>query len=205
MNTPVWFHGALSRFVAIRLDSGQVLACTRSIRAKSVDPSHHRQLDRIRRGQERATTFEAVAREWLALKDGEAVTKARRLDMLERVVFGKIGALPVKQVTPAHILDVLATAAKNNGLGVAAEAKRTLSGVFELAVSTLRADSDPVCPVRKALPANTMRLAHGNARSDETFAQCPADIVAGGAVRRTELSGLAAASGRSTLRARAMR
>lgn len=37
---------------------------------------------------------------------------------------------------------------------VAAEAKRTMSGVFELAVSTLRAESDPVYPVRKALPAN---------------------------------------------------
>jgi hypothetical protein len=43
------------------------------------------------------------------LKDWEAVTKARRLDMLERVVFAKIGALPVKQITPAHILDLLRT------------------------------------------------------------------------------------------------
>ena len=82
------------------------------------------------------------------------MTKARRLDMLERVVFAKIGALPVKQITPAHILDVLTTAAKKNGLTVAAEAKRTMSGVFELAVATLRVDSDPVYPVRRALPAN---------------------------------------------------
>ena len=37
---------------------------------------------------------------------------------------------------------------------MAAEAKRAMSGVFDLAVSTLRADGDPVYPVRKALPAN---------------------------------------------------
>ena len=74
--------------------------------------------------------------------------------MLQRVVFPKIGMLPVKQVTPAHILDVLNTALKKNGLSVATEAKRTMSAVFELAVSTLRTDSDPVYPVRKALPAN---------------------------------------------------
>jgi len=49
---------------------------------------------------------------------------------------------------------VLETAARRNGLTVAAEAKRTMSGVFELAVSTLRADTDPVYPVRKAVPAN---------------------------------------------------
>ncbi len=62
--------------------------------------------------------------------------------MLTHVVFPKIGVLPVKQVTPAHVLDVLTTAAKKNGPSVAAEAKRTISGVFELAVATLRADAN---------------------------------------------------------------
>ena len=88
------------------------------------------------------------------MKDWEEITKKRRLDMLTRVVFPKIGSLPVKSITPAHILDVMNTSAKKNGLTVAAEAKRAMSGVFELAVSTLRAESDPVYPVRKALPAN---------------------------------------------------
>lgn len=126
----------------------------RALVKQGINPAHNRQLERIKREQENATTFEAVAKEWLALKDWEQVTKDRRLDMLTRVVFPKIGSLAVKSVTPAHILDVLNTSAKKNGLTVAAEAKRTMSGIFELAVSTLRADTDPVYPVRKALPAN---------------------------------------------------
>ena len=126
----------------------------RSLVKQGINPAHNRQLERIKREQESATTFEAVANEWLALKDWEEITKKRRLDMLNRVVFPKIGSLPVKSITPAHILAVLNTSAKKNGLTVAAEAKRTMSGVFELAVSTLRAESDPVYPVRKALPAN---------------------------------------------------
>ena len=126
----------------------------RALVKQGINPAHHRQLERINREQDSATTFEAVAREWLALRDWEEVTKARRLDMLTRVVFPKIGALPVKQVIPAHVLDVLITAAKKNGPTVAAEARRTMSGVFEFAVSTLRAEADPVYPVRKALPAN---------------------------------------------------
>lgn len=126
----------------------------RALVKQGINPVHNRQLMRIKRELENATTFDAVAREWLALKDWETATKARRLDMLERVVFPKIGALPVKQVTPAHILDVLNTAAKKNGLSVAAEAKRTMSGVFDLAISTLRVENDPVYPVRNALPAN---------------------------------------------------
>lgn len=140
------------RFTLAEARDEQVKA--RSLVKQGINPAHNRQHERIKREQENALTFEAVAGEWLALKDWEDVTKARRLDMLVRVVFPKIGALPVKQITPAHILDVLNTAAKKNGLTVAAEAKRTMSGVFELAVSTLRADADPVYPVRKALPAN---------------------------------------------------
>lgn len=126
----------------------------RALVVQGINPAHNRQLERIKRSQENATTFEAVAKEWLALKDWEEITKTKRLKMLERVVFPKIGSLPIKSITPAHVLDVLKTSAERNGLTVAAEAKRTMSGIFELAVSTLRADSDPVYPVRKALPAN---------------------------------------------------
>lgn len=115
----------------------------RDLVRQGINPAQHRQLERIKREQENATTFEAVAKEWLALKDWADITKTKRLDMLQRVVFPKIGPWPIKSITPAHILDVLTTSAKKNGLTVAAEAKRSMSGIFELAVSTLRADTDP--------------------------------------------------------------
>lgn len=126
----------------------------RDLVKQGINPAHQRQLNRVQIGQGAATTFEVVAKEWLALKDWETATKARRLDMLTRVVFPKIGKLPVKSVTSAHVLDVLTTAAKDNGPSVAAEAQRTMSSVFDLAVATLRADTDPVYAVRKALPKN---------------------------------------------------
>jgi integrase len=126
----------------------------RDLVKRGINPAHQRQQDRVQTLQDFATTFEAVAAEWLALRDWEEVTKARRLNMLSRVVFPKIGKMPIKAVTPAHVLDVLTTAAKDNGPTVAAEAQRTMSAVFDLAVATLRADNDPVYPVRKALPKN---------------------------------------------------
>ncbi|WP_426344236.1 tyrosine-type recombinase/integrase [Pseudoduganella sp. R-32] len=151
----------LEAALARRAGGSFTLAEARDERAKAralvkqgINPAHNRQLERVKREQDSANTFEAVAREWVALKTWEPVTKTRRLDMLARVVFPKIGMLPVKQITPAHILDVMQTSAKKNGPSVAAEARRTMSGVFELAVSTLRADSDPTYPVRKALPSN---------------------------------------------------
>lgn len=126
----------------------------RKLVKQGIHPSQQKRLDRIKAGVEQANTFEAIAKEWLALKDWEEVTKKRRLNMLERVVFPHIGRLPMRQITPAHILDVLNKSAKANGVTVAAEARRTMSAVFEFAVSTLRADTDPVYPVRKSVPPN---------------------------------------------------
>jgi hypothetical protein len=74
--------------------------------------------------------------------------------MFERVVFPAIDKLPVREITPHHILKILQETAKRGAPTVAEEARRTVSSIFELAVATLRADSDPVWPVRKALAAN---------------------------------------------------
>ena len=146
----------------------------RGLVKQGVNPARQRQLDKIKRVQQSATTFESVAREWITMKDWEEVTKKRRLDMLQRVVFPKIGILPIKQVTPPHILDVLKTALKKNGPSVAAEAKRTMAAIFDLAVSTLRADSDPVYPVRKALPAN--KTQHKRALATDEIGQLLRDL-----------------------------
>lgn len=66
-----------------------------------------RESKRIKREQDSANTFEAVAKEWLMLKDRQEVAKKRGLDILERVAFPSIGKLPVRQITSAHVLDIL--------------------------------------------------------------------------------------------------
>lgn len=149
-------------------------AKARALVVQGINPAHHRQASRLRQASESAVTFEVVAREWVASKDWESQTKGRRLDMFERVVFPKIGRLPIRSVTAAHVLDVLKGAAENNGLTVAAEAKRSMSGVFDLATSTLRADFDPVYPVRKAIPAN--KTQHKKALTKDEIGQLLADM-----------------------------
>lgn len=84
------------------------------------------------------------------MKDWAEIIKTRRLDMLERVVFPLIGMLLVREITPHHILKILQETAKRGTPTVATEARRTISSVFELAVATLRADSDPFWPVSRA-------------------------------------------------------
>lgn len=126
----------------------------RALVKQGINPAHARQGDAAKRAIDATMTFEAVAREWIALRDWEQVTKDRRLDMLERVVFPTIGPLPVKQVSPAMVLSLLKRAATKNGVSVSQEAKRTLYRVFEFAAETFRVDSNPVHRWEEALPAN---------------------------------------------------
>ena len=65
----------------------------RKLVKQGINPVQNRQLERLKREHDSANTFEAIAKEWLALRDWEEVTKKRRLDMLERVVFPSIGKL----------------------------------------------------------------------------------------------------------------
>ncbi|PTQ80372.1 integrase [Nitrosospira multiformis] len=126
----------------------------RDLVKQGISPVQARRLDRIKREKEAATTFEAVAVEWLALKEWEEITKNKRLSMLRRVVFPAIGQIPIKQIDPSIILTILKKAAEKNGASVMAEAKRTMYGIFELAAETFRVDSNPVHQWREALPKN---------------------------------------------------
>jgi integrase len=126
----------------------------RKLVKQGMHPAQQKRLDRIKSAHEQSNTFEAIATEWLALKDWEEITKNRRLSLLKRVVFPTIGQLPVKQITPPTILSILKKASNNNGPSVMAEAKRTLFGIFELAAETFRVDSNPVHQWREALPKN---------------------------------------------------
>lgn len=44
--------------------------------------------------------------------------------MLERVVFPSIGSMPVREITPTHVLGILQKTAKRGAPTVAAEARR---------------------------------------------------------------------------------
>jgi integrase len=114
-------------------------------------------------------TFELVALEWLTTKDWEDITRKRRLDMLTRVVFPTLGKLSVRTITSQQVLLILQKTYNRGAPSVAREAKRTISSIFQFAVSTLRADSDPVWPIRQALPAN--KTQHKNALSKDQITQ----------------------------------
>lgn len=117
-------------------------------------PSLQKKIASLEAAHGRLHTLKDVAEEWIGIRPWEDITKKRRLNMLERVVFPKLGDLPIRQITPPMILEVLQISAQKNGLSVMEEAKRSLFGVFELAHETFRVDANPVHRWRNALPKN---------------------------------------------------
>jgi integrase len=165
---------ALGDYPSVGLaDAREKCESARKLVKLGVSPAQNRQKERIKRENDAGNTFEAIAKEWLALKDWEDVTKRRRIDMLQRVVFPSIGKLPVREITSPLVLDILTKTMKRGAPTVAAEAKRTMSAIFEMAVATLRADVDPVWAVRKALPPN--KTQHKRAMSVDEIGKLLAD------------------------------
>jgi integrase len=119
---------------------------------QGVHPSHHRKLDRIRTASEHANSFQAVALEWLEknAKDWEPKTLQQRERGLERDVFPYVGSLPIRQVTPAHVLKIIQRIEKR-APAMAVLISQAIGAICRYAVVTLRADSDPTYPLRGSL------------------------------------------------------
>lgn len=155
-------------------DARDQLDIARKLVKQGLHPAQQRQLDRLKSAHEHSNTVESIAKEWLAAKDWEDVTKKRRLNMLTRVVFPHIGQMPVRMITPSVVLNILKTAAVQNGPSIMAEAKRTLFGIFELASETFRVDANPVHKWREALPKN--KTQHKRALGISEIGRLLADI-----------------------------
>jgi integrase len=117
--------------------------------ADSVDPGAKRQAERMAT----ADTFEAVAREWLALQEKKLApaTFAKAVWTFETLVFPYLGSRPIARLGPVDVLKVLR---RIEGRGINETAHRTrqrCAQVFRYAVQTGRAERDVTADLRGAL------------------------------------------------------
>jgi integrase len=120
---------------------------------RGVDPSAQRQTEKVSRAQ----TFEAIAREWLALqKQLAAATLEKARWMLEDLVFPTLGGRAIREITPVDVLDVLRTIEARGKHETAHRTRQRIGQVFRFAVATNRAERDLTADLRGALsPAVT--------------------------------------------------
>ncbi len=117
--------------------------------ANGIDPSTKRQAEK----SSTANSFEAVAREWLALQEKKLAqaTYAKAVWTLETLVYPYIGSRPIAKLGATDVLKVLK---RIEGRGIHETAHRTrqrCSQVFRYAVQTERAAHDVTADLRGAL------------------------------------------------------
>jgi integrase len=126
---------------------------SRELIAQGIHPRQHRIKEKLAKGTEASNTFKAIASDWIAKKkirwSPYYLRQVQRF--MESDVFPRIGSLPIKQVTPAHLLAILKDAEDRGAETVAIYIRQWCSGVFRHAVANLQADIDPSGALKGAI------------------------------------------------------
>jgi integrase len=117
--------------------------------ADQVDPSARKKAERLAE----ADTFEAIAREWLALQKRGLSEKTflRKLGWLEDFLFPYLGRHPIAKITAPELLAALKRIEARGFRETAHRARSTASNVLCYAVATGRAERDISTDLRGAL------------------------------------------------------
>lgn len=125
----------------------------RALVKSGIHPIHHQKLEQLEKLKNAQNTFRSIADEWYEAKKktwsesyAAQVQKVLRTD-----VFPSIGTLPIKQVTSAHILQILKDVEKRGAESIAVLIKQWCSQIFCYAIAHLKADYDVAAPLRGAV------------------------------------------------------
>jgi integrase len=121
----------------------------RQLIAAGTDPSAERRTAKAARG----TTFEGVAREWMAMQAGKlaAITLKKCAWMLETHIFPTLGAQPITKMTAAKLLEALRVIEAGGTHETAHRTKQRCGQILRYAVATGRAERDVTTDLRGAL------------------------------------------------------
>lgn len=144
---------AIGNYPEISLKEARKLRdAARALVVKHIHPSRQRRLETLARESDLNDTVTGITREWIAHNDTKWSEgyKTQLQARMEQDVFPWIGKLPIKDVKPAHVLDVLRRVEKRSP--VQAKAVQTwLGGMFKYAVINLRRDDNPALGLRGAV------------------------------------------------------
>lgn len=136
-------------------DARERSAEARKLIAAGIDPSAKRRVDRLDATLKAATTFKAVADEYIAKseREGRAAVTVLKARWLLSLLEPALGTRPVDEISPVELLAALKKIESKGHLETARRMRSLASRVFRYAVSTARASSDPAAALRGALVA----------------------------------------------------
>ena len=127
----------------------------RTLIRQGIDPSSHKKAEQREKRMNNANTFKAIAEEWLEVKkdgwsEGYYTATTRRL---EQNIFPEIGDMPIKEIEPPILLDVLKKIQERGANEMAYRVKAICGEVFRYAIVTGRGSRDPSQDLHGALKA----------------------------------------------------
>jgi len=127
----------------------------RRMLADGLDPMAERKADKEATTERAKNSFEAVAREWLALNIGKwAETTHRHIkERLENNLFPWIGERPIADISARELLAALNKTVERGRLDTATRVRSDAGRVFRYAVASGRAERDPTADLAGALPS----------------------------------------------------
>lgn len=133
----------------------------RQTREAGSDPVQARRIERAQASTSRATTFEAVAREFHHTKAGEWSQNhaAQWLRCCEKDLFPWLGSLPLADVSGAVLLAALRRVEARGTRQMAHDLRQFAGQVFRYGIATGRCERNPAADLAGALKARTVRHA----------------------------------------------
>jgi len=121
--------------------------------AHGIDPARQRETDKLASSRDEEQTFGLIADEYLArLRQRDAAdATVRKNEWLVKDLAGPLAKRPIKQISPAEILEILQRVERSGRRETARRLRGTIGSVFKYAIVTLRATADPTLPLHGAL------------------------------------------------------
>lgn len=131
----------------------------RRLLAQGIDPGAHRKAGKAAGRELAANSFEAIAREWLAVRAHGWTEKnlQKMTDRLQNHAFPAIGATPISQLGVSDIRPLLTRLVDRGFIEQAHRVCSTISRVFRYAMALEKADRNPADALSDTLPPRPKR------------------------------------------------
>lgn len=134
----------------------------RKLLAQGIDPSVAKRADKVAQKLAADNTFESVAQAWLAKTKALRAesTDAKVQGWLKNDILPAIGRLPIAEITPRDVLDMVRKVEKRGAIDSATRMKQLCGQIFRYAVAEGSAERDVTADLRGALEVRqTVHLA----------------------------------------------
>ncbi|MGA7178131.1 MAG: integrase arm-type DNA-binding domain-containing protein [Thiobacillaceae bacterium] len=129
-------------------DAREASRTARKLIAKGVDPVREKQRQAIAKAADAATTFEAVAANWLSIKQRTLAPSSYRkiIQTLRANVFPKLGSVPLKDVDALQVRNAMQTMERRGALELMEKSRAWIREVFDFALSEGLIQHNPIPP-----------------------------------------------------------